>query len=250
MHFEDLDILMRQYEEVHDIKVLPHIYMVARLDGKGFSKLTKDSNFNKPFDIKFNECMLNTTKYLIRESGFNIIYAYTQSDEISLLFDLEENTFNRKLRKFNSVLSGLASAAFTKEINTVGSFDCRISELPNKELLQDYFSWRQADCLRNCLNAYTFWTYVNQGNSKSKATSFMYELSNTKKKEYLLSQGINFNDVDSKWKHGVGMYFQTISKTGFNPKLNESTLVFRNQLQIDYNLPAGNNYRLFIQDLL
>ena len=35
--------------------------------------------------------------------GFNIIYGYTESDEISLLFHPNENTFNRKQRKLNSV---------------------------------------------------------------------------------------------------------------------------------------------------
>lgn len=45
--------------------------------------------------------------------GFNVIYGYTESDEISLLFHPQENSFSRKFRKFNSVLAGEASAKFS-----------------------------------------------------------------------------------------------------------------------------------------
>lgn len=34
-----------------------------------------------------------------------------KSDEISLLFHLEENTFARKVRKYNLILAGVASSA-------------------------------------------------------------------------------------------------------------------------------------------
>lgn len=251
MHFEDLDIIMRSYEEMYDLKVLPNIYMVARLDGKGFSKLTRNNRFKKPFDDNFSHCMVHTAQYLMKESGFSFLYGYTQSDEISLLFSLEENTFNRKLRKLNSVLAGLASAVFTKELNIISSFDCRISQLPSQELVQDYFSWRQADSIRNALNAYVFWHLVNNaGYSNNKATSFMHNLSNAKKKEYLLSQGVNFDGVANWHKNGKGMYFEIYSKEGFNPKLNINTLTFKKRLIIDKNLQVGKNYRVFIKELI
>ena len=102
MNFDELDKIMRVYETTHDLYVLPNIYMVARLDGRNFTRLTKNTyQFKAPFDEKFRDYMLATVEHLM--NGFKIIYAYTQSDEISLLLDLAENTFNRKLRKLNSV---------------------------------------------------------------------------------------------------------------------------------------------------
>jgi tRNA(His) 5'-end guanylyltransferase len=41
MKFDDLESQMRIYETFADICVLPGIYMVARLDGHNFTKLTK-----------------------------------------------------------------------------------------------------------------------------------------------------------------------------------------------------------------
>ena len=62
--------------------------------------------------------MIETVTHLMN-CGFKIIYGFTESDEISLLFNLEETTFSRKIRKYNSVLAGEASAKFSLIINNV-----------------------------------------------------------------------------------------------------------------------------------
>jgi hypothetical protein len=43
--------------------------------------------------------MISTTESLMT-SGFQVIFGYTESDEISLLFALNEKQFGRKLRKY------------------------------------------------------------------------------------------------------------------------------------------------------
>ncbi len=42
MKFEQLERRMRVYETAHDHCVLPGMYMVARIDGRSFSLLTRD----------------------------------------------------------------------------------------------------------------------------------------------------------------------------------------------------------------
>lgn len=88
MRFEELDTSMRVYETALDYSVLPNIYMVARLDGRNFTRLTKEIHqFTPPFDDRFRDYMLATVEHLMT-CGFKIIYGYTQSDEISLLLDI------------------------------------------------------------------------------------------------------------------------------------------------------------------
>jgi tRNA(His) 5'-end guanylyltransferase len=70
--------------------------------------------------------------------GFNVIYGYTESDEISLLFHPNENLSGRKTRKYISILAGEASAKFSALLGNIGAFDCRLSELPNKQLVGDF----------------------------------------------------------------------------------------------------------------
>ena len=42
MKFDDLDAKMRQFETAQDFYVLPGLFLVARLDGRGFTRLTKE----------------------------------------------------------------------------------------------------------------------------------------------------------------------------------------------------------------
>ena len=139
MKFSELDKKMRIYEITGDSCVLPDIYIVARIDGRGFTMLTKDVHqFEAPYDVRFRDMMVETVKSLM-QCGFKVIYGYTQSDEISLLLDIKEESFNRKQRKLNSILAGQASAKFSLLLGDIGVFDCRLCQLPTKSLVVDYF---------------------------------------------------------------------------------------------------------------
>lgn len=141
MNFDKLDKEMRKYEESLDQIILPEIYMVARLDGRNFTRLTKEiCKFEAPFDVKFRDLMILTVKHLM-DCGFKIIYGFTESDEISILFSQQEGIFSRKVRKFNSILSAEASAAFSVKLGKIAAFDCRVVPLPTIERVLDYFLW-------------------------------------------------------------------------------------------------------------
>ena len=121
MKFDDLDTKMRCYEQSIDQHVLSDMYLVARLDGRSFSRLTKEiCDFEAPFDVRFRDMMVNTVKALM-DCGFRVVYGFTESDEISLLFHTDEDTFGRKVRKFNSILAGTASAAFSLQLGQVAA---------------------------------------------------------------------------------------------------------------------------------
>src|SRR6187549_3087624 len=170
MKFEVLDKKMRVFEQNMDQQVLPDLYLVTRLDGRGFTKLTKDIlNLEKPFDTRFRDAMIETVKHLMN-CGFKITYGYTESDEISLLFDIDENGFGRKTRKLISVLAGEASARFTQVMGVLGTFDCRIIPLPTEDLVIDYFRWRSEDANRNALLAWCYWKLRERGFSAIEST--------------------------------------------------------------------------------
>lgn len=250
MHFDEFDTKMRVYETTHDYSVLPNIYTVARLDGRNFTRLTKETHqFKAPFDEQFRDYMLATIEHLMT-CGFKIIYGYTQSDEISLLLDISDNTFSRKIRKLNSVLAGEASAKFSLLLQDMGCFDCRISQLPNIELVVDYFRWRQQDAYRNSLSAHCYWCLRREGKSARKATSIMKGMSQAEKHELLFQHGINFNNLPSWQKRGVGVYWQEYSKKGYNPKTGENTLVNRQKIELNLEIPMKDEYSDFIRHII
>ena len=164
MKFEQLDRRMRVFETAHDHCVLPGIHMVARIDGRSFSHLTREGGgFDAPYDERFRDAMVSTLEHLVTDCGFAVLYGYTQSDELSLLFRREESMFGRKLRKLLSVLAGEASAKFALTLGQHAAFDARISQLPRDEDVVDYFRWRQEDAQRNALNGHAYWLLRQQG---------------------------------------------------------------------------------------
>jgi tRNA(His) 5'-end guanylyltransferase len=250
MKFDELDSKMRIYETAHDKIVLPGMYMVARIDGRGFTKLTKETHpFEAPFDPRFRDYMVETVKHLMN-CGFNVVYGYTESDEISLLFHLEETAFGRKHRKYNSILAGETSAKFSLQLGSLAAFDCRICELPNRQLVVDYFRWRNEDAHRNSLNAHCYWQLRKDNHTRQSATNTIEKMSTADKNELLFRYNINFNDLPSWQKRGIGIYWAEMEKEGVNPKTGEQVFVKRRQLYVNQELPIKDEYNRFIQEMI
>ncbi len=247
MKFDELDRKMRVFETASDTCVLPGIFMVARLDGRSFTRLTKQTaQFKAPFDERFRDLMVQTCKELM-QCGFNVRYAYSESDEISLLFDLGESAFGRKLRKFNSTLAGEASAVFSLAFGQRACFDCRISQLPSVDLVVDYFRWRNEDACRNALNAWCYWTLRDAGLGKAEATKQVEGKSVAEKNQLLFDYGVNFNDLPGWQKRGVGVYWQTYEKSAVSPKTGREVKASRRRLAVDFDLPMKDAYSEFVR---
>ena len=250
MKFDELDEVMRVYETAHDHCVLPGIFIVARADGRSFTRLARDVHkFEAPFDERFRDLMVQTTEHLLT-CGFNVIYGYTESDEISILFHPDDNTFSRKLRKLESVIAGEASAKFSLGLKDIGVFDCRICQLPSAKIVVDYFRWRNEDANRNAMNSHCYWLLRKEGLTDIAATERLKGLSVPDKNEFLFQKGINFNNLPSWQKRGVGLYWKDVPKEGFNPIKNEKVYTTRKQIYIDYDLPMKDDYGTFIKELV
>ena len=250
MKFDDLDLKMRCYEQSIDQTILSDMYLVARLDGRSFSRLTKEiCHFEAPFDVRFRDMMIHTVKTLM-DCGFRIVYGYTESDEISLLFHPDEMTFGRKVRKYNSILAGTASAAFSLQLGQVAALDCRLVPLPNVERVQDYFLWRQEDACRNALNAHCYWMLRKEGMGVKEATEALEGQSISYKNELLFSRGINFDKLPAWQKRGVGVYWTDVEKEGFNPMTKETVLTTRRSLAVNEQLPLGADYAAYVSGFL
>lgn len=250
MRFNELDSKMRVYETSYDLCVLPGMYIVMRLDGRGFTKLTKEVHkFEAPFDIRFRDYMVETTIHLM-ECGFKVVYAYTESDEISLLLHIEENGFNRKIRKLNSIFAGEASGKFSLLLGDLGCFDARVCQFPNKELVIDYFRWRNQDALRNSLNAHCYYMLRKKGDSARRATKILSGMTVADKNELLFQNGINFNELPEWQKRGIGFYYEEYEKKGFDRKLEVEAICIRKRIKVDYELPIKDEYGDFILQLM
>lgn len=82
--------------------------VLVKIVGRCFSSLTA---LKKPCDERFNHVMVETARFLMKESGAYV--SHTQSDEITLVFYGKKKQsrmcFDGKLQKVNSALAALAS---------------------------------------------------------------------------------------------------------------------------------------------
>lgn len=225
--FENFEETNRSFEQTFDVKENAP-YLIVRLDGKGFSKFTKE-NYAKPFDYNFLEQMLATTKFLMTKSGYDVIAAYTQSDEISLVIKGGEKLpYQGKIRKLLSILAGMASAMFTKESGHIAVFDARYRTANTLEEIVDYVEWRSSDSIRNCLNNYCYWGLLKCGHSIKETNKMLKGISAEERKK-ILSEKVykEWDSIPKVEKNGVLFNFGIIRTTGHNPITNEDVPTVR-----------------------
>ncbi|RYG37428.1 tRNA 5'-guanylyltransferase [bacterium] len=244
---DDFERKMRQGEMYHSLRLPPNNWTVIRADGRSFSRFT-ESRFEKPFDPRFRDMMLAAARALAGE--LNAIYAYTESDEISLLMPRGWDLFDREVEKIVSVSAGVASAAFSVAAGEPAHFDARVWVGGTDDDVVDYFLWRQSDATRCCLNGWVYWTLRNEGASVQEATQAMERRSVGWKNEALFERGINFNNVPLWQRRGIGLRWEEYQVEGMNPVTGESVPATRRWLMEDGDLPMREAYGLYLRKLL
>ena len=147
----------KKYEKEAQAVLPENSYAVVRMDGKNFSTYTK--RFAKPYDEVFMAAMDATTRGLCATIP-GVVLAYTQSDEISIVFsDLQgeksQMWLGGKLSKILSLSAATCTALFIREMgmsehdSQIPVFDARCHTLSGPDEIQEYVRWRRFDAQKN-----------------------------------------------------------------------------------------------------
>lgn len=168
MEFKTLKDRMLYYRGLTDYKVMPNCYTLVMLDGRSFSKMVK-KKFELPFDDNFIDMMNETAKYICKKIQ-GALFAYVQSDEISILLsDKGDTFFGGRLNKMQSIIASMAASKFNQlmmlynlkngiepndpmkivENAKLVDFDCKVWNVPTFNDAIAWFIYRQIDCIRN-----------------------------------------------------------------------------------------------------
>lgn len=199
-------------------RTLPLLPVCIRLDGKGFSKYTK--NFTRPYDKRMSDLMVDTTRFLVEES--NACVGYTQSDEISLILYSSTNDsqifFDGKIQKITSVLASMCTAYFNRNVAfafgqtamPMAFFDCRVWDVPTKEEAANEILWRELDATKNAVSMAAR-HYFSHAELMNKHGGEMQEMMWSKHK-------VNFNDFPAFFKRGTFVQRRRVPTKLYTPE--------------------------------
>ena len=238
MKFDEFDARMRRLEAAHDRRFPPDGFVIARLDGRSFTRLTRKVLGLGPFSEVFRDHMVAVAKHCMG-MGYRVPLAYTESDEISLLVADAHQLYGGKARKLLSLLAGEASAVLSVRLGLTACFDCRALELSTVEEVVDYFRWRAEDAHRNAVNALCTQMLRGDGASPAAAQARLAMLSFDEKLELLLGRGIAFDAVDGWQRHGIALTWAALTIGGTDPRTGQAGFSRRRRVRVDLELTSG-----------
>lgn len=199
---------MKQYEGVEaKRRASADEVVLIRLDGKGFSKFTR--SLKRPFEPALSQLMIDTMRCVAAQT--NPIAAYTQSDEITLVWQPGRAYCDGRIQKICSVLAGIASAYFNRELDArlpskagqLPVFDSRVWTVPTLEEAANVFVWRARDALRNSVSMaaqahYSHTQLLNQSDSD--------------KRVMLEAKGVDFDALPAFFRIGTLIHRVTVTR--------------------------------------
>jgi tRNA(His) guanylyltransferase len=250
-----LERMMRRLESYHSLRVPDEAITIIRVDGRSFTSLIKELKYTRPFDREFSEAMQTVAEGMLKE--FSGAYAYTQSDEISIMLPPESQLFDRCLEKLVSITASFAASEFsmvaTRLKGVAGRsrpvcFDSRVLVVNTYEQAEDYFRWRQSDATRNYLNSLAYWTSRAEGNSPRQSGKMFEGTSPKYKLDYLEGAGIK-PDFQSPYAKGIGFTWEIVTYNGLNKLTGERVPTTRRAVKAHTDLPTGDDYAKFLSTL-
>lgn len=233
------DRMKKNYEDRTRYYLPRRTYTLLRLDGKAFHTWTR--GLDRPYDRNFQE-LLDITTRIFCSKVMGAVFAYTQSDEVSvLLIDFDPDGvkvgtsawFDGNIQKICSV----GASMFTAIFNDLSSdyiadnsrergpamFDCRVFTIADPVEVYNYFVWRQQDATRNSIQASAQFYYSHNE---------CMNMNCSKLQDMLMAMGMNWNDYPTRFKRGGMIYYDRTMTKG--EALNKRTSAV-----VEYERPIG-----------
>jgi tRNA(His) guanylyltransferase len=189
---------MKQYEHTTRVIAPRRMYSLMRVDIRAAHSYLRHAQ--RPFDHGFITDMDAVAEALCKEV-MGAVFAFTQSDEISLLFHDFASTgtqpwFGGVMAKQLSISAALASATLSRlrPDDPPVMFDSRVWHMADPVEVANYFVWRQRDAIRNSIQM------VAQSNFSHRE---LQGLNTDQLQEKLWAEKqINWNDFPDELKRG------------------------------------------------
>lgn len=234
---------MKSYEAHFDQTLPLGRPIILRLDGHGFSRFTSD--FARPFDERIHTAMITTCADLLHFFPRATV-AYTQSDEITLVFPEGVQTFNERVQKLCSLSASYCSVRFNKhltnalktipepkvkgdveEVLGTAHFDARFFPVPEIAEALNNLIWRcRNDAVRNSVSAFARTMYSTKEMDGKKTQDLVGMM--------LEEKGVRFEEAVPKWAiEGCLLKREQHEHEGVNLKTGQLEKTFRTRTRVE-----------------
>ncbi|ORX95135.1 tRNAHis guanylyltransferase-domain-containing protein [Clohesyomyces aquaticus] len=234
---------MKQYEAIYDFTLPSSSPTILRLDGHNFSRFT--AHFCRPFDQRIHDAMTATCTDLLKFFPQATV-AYTQSDEITLVFPSGVQSFSDRIQKLVSLASSYCSVRFNAHLTALLSatpepkvkdsayeklgtahFDGRFFAIETVEEALNCLLWRcRGDAVRNSVSAFARTMYSTKQMHK-KTTKELLEMMEKEK-------GMVFEEAVPKWViAGTVLKREQFEHEGVNLKTGEREVTRRTRTRAE-----------------
>ena len=229
------------YEEQYNQSILPKVPVIIKIDGRGFSSITK--NVPKPFCHK-TAALLNGTMLNMAKQIDGAVFGYQYSDKIIFVLRNdrsrdEDPWFNNNIQDMASASASLATYEFMSQLwqmdddppllEGVISFKSKAFCVPTIAEAINYLIFRQFRCITGAVNksAQTaLWP-----KHREQTFCILDNLSIEEKKKILKEEGVDWDSLPQPYRMGSGVYL--------TPKLiaMRGGQVTRHKWVLDFDLP-------------
>ncbi|KAI1088730.1 glycoside hydrolase family 55 protein [Rostrohypoxylon terebratum] len=162
---------MKQYEEPSEFALPTFSPTILRINGHDFSRLAAHPLFDEPFNQNIHDAMLDTCSDLLFKIFPDASVAYTQSDEITLVFPRGLRPLDVRVQILVSRAASFCTAQFYKhlvkslypsplgnrsqdDILGLAHFDAQFFTVSTVEEALNYLAWRcKGDAMKKSVNS-------------------------------------------------------------------------------------------------
>ncbi|KAI2602336.1 glycoside hydrolase family 55 protein [Hypoxylon sp. NC1633] len=236
---------MKQYEAQFDSTLPASSPIILRLDGHCFSGFTSQPQFRRPFDQRIHDAMIATCSDLLVDFFSRATIAYTQSDEITLVFPEGVQLFNERVQKLVSLAASYCSVRFNAHLASalasstgngpnvgdvqlrMAHFDARFFAVPSGEEALNCLLWRcRGDAVRNSVNSLAR-TLFSQSQMQGKTSAELIEVMRQEK-------NVIYEEAVPRWAiEGCLVKKESYQRGGVNPQTGQAETTTRTRTRVE-----------------
>eukprot|EP01133_Synstelium_polycarpum_P012140 gene12140-14204_t len=194
-----------KYEYVKSFEIpdalLPNVWIVVRIDGRGFHKFTQKHDYAKPNDDR-GLSLMNRAALEVCKEFTDIVIGFGESDEYSFVIKRTCTLFERRESKITSSIVSYFTAQFV-------------------------YRWAEY---------FVYWALVLKDNkTPNEAETELRGTLSEQKNEILFSRfGINYNNLPQIYRKGSVIYRRPVEETRIDTRTNQPIIKSKKRLVIEH----------------